>query len=40
MFDTHIHRPQPNYPQRVTVTENRAPTDESALLKRDTRQIW
>lgn len=37
MFDTHIHRTAPNYPQSVHVktTEQRAPTDESLRLLKE-----
>lgn len=36
MFDTYITKPQqPAYPQNVTVTEKRAPTDESVRLLRE-----
>jgi hypothetical protein len=37
MFDTHVHRAAPNYPQHVNtqITERRAPTDESVRLLRE-----
>lgn len=40
MFDTHIHRTAPNYPQSVHVktTEQRAPTDESLRLLKEMQE--
>jgi len=37
MFDTHVHRAAPNYPQRIhtEITEQRAPTDDSVRLLRE-----
>lgn len=37
MFDTHIHRTAPNYPQSVHVksVEQRAPTDESLRILKE-----
>lgn len=35
MFDTYIRKESPSYPQRVDITEKRAPTDESVRLLRE-----